>query len=239
MLVLNDYSIYGYLKRNNAKYLNSGSDALAYKVGNRVFRWFYNPRQLTLHNINSCLKFKDVSIKNFLFADEISYYPFKINGEFMPYAPGIRLSDNSLYKEDIDKASLALERLSGAIIDLSDAEISVGNDIAPRNTIYDGTDFYFIDTGDYGRGEMDIDKIWQYNRRTIMLMLYRQILDLRDVYAFAKCLYGFGSLYGSDILYLSPREILVNIKNKLEEYLDEPISSFEQADRIFARKRGI
>lgn len=206
-----------YLQREGAVFLKQGSDATGYKVGKRVIRRLIYPERYSLEKVDKYLQFKDLAIKNFLFSEEIISYPLKIAGTFMPFGPGERLCDFSLDTENIILLIAALEALIPAIEALSEEKVNVSLDVAARNTLFDGKDFYFIDTSEYIKNNISASASLEFNTKKIMYMLYQQLFRDYGIYRFVQSLYHFSVMYGSDFLFLSPREVLINIKNKLEE----------------------
>lgn len=238
MIFLKSNNFDEYLEKEGASFLREGSDAKCYKLGQRVVRRLKCPENFTWEKRKKYLQFKELVNKNFLFTDELIYQSFKIAGMFMPLAPGVRLLELPLDTIDIMLLIEALERLIQGIDALSEERVNVGRDIAPRNTIFDGTDFYFVDTSEYIQNNDSVSDSWKFNMKKVMYMLYKEMFPDYSLYRFVQQLYGFGTLYNSDLLLQSPREFLSNIKKELEEYLETRINSFNEGAYLLS-SRGL
>lgn len=224
-----------YFKSAKVTPILGGSEGMCYNLhdGN-VAKVLYNPVPI---KENHLLDFKDVYTQSFIFNKDLITMPFWVYGTIMPFAPGDKCINRYLYNYPISILSPALERVYQDVITISASKIAVGGDVSVLNILFDGTNFYFIDTADYIRSKDAEDFILCGNLKEVMSLLYGCILSGANVYHFLQDLYKLSYFKEADFFYQSPQEFIEYIQRKMEEYLSAPITSFADADSMLARKR--
>lgn len=219
-------------------YIDYGFEGTCYRLeDDKVAKIWAKPKPLTDEEFY--LQFKDVDIKNFIFINDLIYYPLQIAGAIMPYAPGNGLNRINLCDYPVSDLIMAASEANEATSELSSQGIKVDLDVTAKNTLFDGRSFYFIDTANYCK--TDWDEIG-FNHNKVLYLLYSQIISevkAWDLYAFFLKALGVEHLGIYGILNMLPEEALGTLKEKLENYLGENITSFGQADALLKiRKRG-
>ena len=212
----------------NLECIGSGSDSFCYKT----------PKGLVLKHLcgisyepktkEELLQFKDIVIKNYIFAQALVYMKDEIVGILMPYVTGKTL-ENGIYNIQIKTLIKAFDELVEATKKLSSYGVSVF-DVCDINMMYNRGRFYLIDTINYYKSDKQEELIFKENMYRIFINIYEKIFT-RKVVKFLESLPETKDFKKDIELITNPSIILEILQKKLNEYFGCEIKTIAEASK--------
>ena len=218
---------------NGLKYIGEGGDGTVYLLDNK---WSLK----ILHNWRTGTSFikplLNLEIEGFAFPVALIFMQDEIVGVISPFVKGKDIFRKNLAGEEISKIITASSDLVPSIEELSYLQI-LAKDAWEINIIFDGNKFTVIDPMHF---EFDSSSdVFSINLKEIIGAIADSALDTdyRNVNSFLRLTKSRFKNYRSDAYLLShPKELLLGIKDELEEFLQMRIVRFSDAEEPLQRK---
>lgn len=215
-----------YLK--SLEFIDSGTEGYCYKTPDKLVLKHlcgiaYEPKTK-----EELLQFKDIAIKNYVFAQSLVYIKDEIVGILMPYIVGKTL-ESGLYNVQLKTLIKAFDELIEATKKLSSYGVNV-LDVCDINMMYNRGRFYFIDTINYYKSDEKEELIFKENMFRIFINIYTNLFT-RSVIKFLKTLPETKNFETDKELMLNPSYILQILQTKLSEYFGCEIKTVAEASK--------
>ncbi len=215
-----------YLKR--LEFIDAGTEGYCYKTPNGLVLKHlcgvaYEPKTK-----EELLQFKDIAIKNYVFAQSLVYIKDEIVGILMPYIVGKTL-ENGLYNVQLKILIKAFDELVEATKKLSNYGVSV-LDVCDINMMYNRGRFYLIDTINYYKSDAEEEVIFKENMFRIFVNIYTNLFT-RQVIKFLRTLPDMKNFETDKELMENPSIILQSLQTKLSEYFGYEIKTVAEASK--------
>ena len=222
----NKDSLERYIKR--LEFINSGSEGYCYKMPNKIVLKHlcgvaYEPKTK-----EELLQFKDIVIKNYIFAQALVYIKDEIVGILMPFVVG-RTLENGIYSIQIKTLIKAFDDLIEATKKLSSYGVNVF-DVCDINMMYNRGKFYLIDTINYYKSDDKEELIFKENMFRIFVNIYKELFT-RKVIKFLKTIPETKNFEKDIDLMMNPSIIFQILQTKLNEYFDCEIKTVAEASK--------
>ena len=222
----NKDSLERYIKR--LEFINSGSEGYCYKMPNKIVLKHlcgvaYEPKTK-----EELLQFKDIVIKNYIFAQALVYIKDEIIGILMPFVVG-RTLENGVYSIQIKTLIKAFDDLVEVTKKLSSYGVNVF-DVCDINMMYNRGKFYLIDTINYYKSDDKEELIFKENMFRIFVNIYKELFN-RKVIKFLKTIPETKNFEKDIDLMMNPSIIFQILQTKLNEYFDCEIKTVAEASK--------
>ena len=215
-----------YLKR--LEFIDAGTEGYCYKTPNGLVLKHlcgvaYEPKTK-----EELLQFKDIAIKNYVFAQSLVYIKDEIVGILMPFVIG-RTLEYGIYNAQIKSLIKAFDELIEATKKLSSYGISVF-DVCSINMMYNRGRFYLIDTINYYKSDKEENVLFKENMFRIFVNIYTNLFT-RQVIKFLRTLPDMKNFETDINITENPSVILQILQTKLNEYFGCEIKTVAEASK--------
>lgn len=194
-------------------------------------------------NAREFLQFADVGIESFSFVKYYIYVGDRVVGVIAPFIKGQNIKEHELALEKITTVARASSTLESDVEQISYLSIQAW-DVLAENVIYSNGKLGIIDTIKFYYVKKD-NNVLPANINEVMLPIidsslgitYASTLDPLKIRCFLEETHSrYKDYYKDTFLLQSPRELLLGIKDELEEYLGHKIERFSDAEEPLKRK---
>ena len=215
-----------YLKK--IEFIGAGTEGYCYKTPDKLVLKHLCGAAYEPKTKEELLQFKNIAIKNYVFAQALVYIKDEIVGALMPYITG-RTLENGLYNVQLKILIKAFNELVIATKKLSNYGVSV-LDVCDINMIYNRGRFYLIDTLNYYKSDAKEELIFKENMFRIFVNIYTNLFT-RQVIKFLRTIPEIKDFETDKDLMKNPSIIVQILQTKLNEYFGYEIKTVAEASK--------